>query len=119
MSGSDVVAILCGVVALVATAALAVVCVRLQRVTAELVELVSDVAERSERVIAAAEQASVETAHEVARLDALIHTADGVTDRADAALRVLTNPVIKSAAAAAGTRGAARRLRSRRSDGGN
>lgn len=117
MSGSDVVAILCGVVALAATAALAVVCVRLQQVTAELVELVSELAERSERVMAAAQQASVDTAHEVARLDALIHTADGVSDRADAALRVLTNPVIKSAAAAAGTRGAARRLRSRRSGG--
>ncbi len=117
MSGAELAAILCGVVALFATAALAVVCVRLERSVRELRELV---AAGEERLVGAAEvaaEAADRAADQVDRLERLIGTAEGVSERADAALRVLTNPVIKGAAAASGTRQAARRLRGRRTSG--
>jgi len=116
MSGAELAAVLCGIVALGATAALAVVCVRLERSVKEMRGLVEA---GEQRLVAAAEEAAdaaTRAAGQVDRLERLIDTAEGVSEKADAALRVLTNPVIKGAAAASGTRQAARRLRSRRPD---
>jgi hypothetical protein len=113
VSASDVIAVVCGVTALAAVAVLALVTQRLLSVVAQLRTTVEHLTAHSVEVIGAAAEASERTAHEIERLDALIHTADAVSERADAALRVLANPVIKGAAVAAGTRGAARRLRGR------
>jgi hypothetical protein len=61
--------------------------------------------------------------HEIERLDRLVTTAESVTGTVDSASRLayiaMANPVIKGVAFASGTAKAARRLRSRKSDGGN
>ena len=114
MSGAELAAILCGLVALVATAVLAVVCARLDRTVKELRSVLETTESRLVGAADLAAESSAAAAAQVDRLDRLIHTADNVSERADAALRVLANPVIKGAAAATGTRSAARRLRTRR-----
>jgi len=117
MTAAELAAVICALVAVVATAALSVVCARLVRVTGDLVDAVArfdDVAgPAAERLEAAADGAS----RQVDRLDDLIHHAGNVSETADAAtqaaLRVLSNPVIKGAAVATGTGRAVRRLRGR------
>lgn len=116
MSAAELAAVLCGVVALVATAALAVVCVRLDRAVRALREVVETCEARLTGAADRAERAASEASAQVDRLDRLIHTADAVSERADAAMKVLANPVIKGAAAASGTRTVARRLRGRRAE---
>ena len=122
MSAVELAAVICALVAVVATAALALVCARLVLVIAELRESVSRfdaaVIPAAERLETAADGA----AHQVDRLDDLIHHAGNVGEAADAAtqaaFRVLSNPVIKGAAAATGTSRAVRRLRGRPSTRG-
>lgn len=123
MTASDLAAIICAAVAVVSIAALVIVAARIDRsakvlaaVTEQMRVELSAAAEAVERT----ERAAVSATDQVDRLDSLIRTAGSVTDTADAAtqaaFRVLASPVIRTAAVASGTRGAARRLRGRRTD---
>lgn len=117
MTAAELAAVICALVAVVATAALALVCARLVRVTNELRAAVVRFDEvavpAAERLETAADGAS----RQVDRLDDIIRHTGNVTGTADAAtqaaFRVLSNPVIKTAAAASGTGRAVRRLRGR------
>ncbi len=123
MSASDLAAVICAAVALVSIAALVVVVARVERSAKVLATITEQM--RIELAAAAAavertERAAATATDQVDRLDSLIRTAGSVTHTADAAtqaaFRVLANPMIKTAAVASGTRGAARRLRGRRLD---
>lgn len=104
------------VVCLLATAALAVSVVQLRSVVRqlrrELVTFTDRAVPASVDLTAAAHQA----AEQVDRLENLLDVASSVTETMDSAtaatVRVLSNPVIKTAALARGTRKAARRLKS-------
>jgi len=123
MSASDLAAIICAGVAVVSIAALVIVAARIQhsaRVLAATTEQLRVELAAAAAAVEKAERAAESATDQVDRLDSLIRTAGSVTDTADAAtqaaFRVLANPVIKTAAVATGTRGAARRLRGRRTD---
>ena len=116
MTGSDLVLVGILVVTLAAVAVLAVTVVQLRRMITDLraqVQVFShEVAPAAERLTEAADQA----ADQVDRLEHLISVASSLTGTMDSAtaatVRVLSNPVIKTAAIARGTRTAARRLKS-------
>jgi hypothetical protein len=108
MSGTDVVLVALTVVCLLATAILAVTVVQLRQVTGRLRD---ELAEFTAAAVPAARDLSSSArlaALQVDRLENLIDVADGATA---ATVRVLSNPVIKTAAIARGTRKAARRLK--------
>jgi len=116
VSGTDVVLVALTVVCLLAVAALAVTVVQLRAATHALRR---EVAAFRESAVPAAQELSSSAqlaAHQVDRLENLIDVASSVTDTMDqataATVRVLSSPVIKTAALAKGTRKAARRLRS-------
>jgi hypothetical protein len=116
MSGTDVVLVALTVVCLLAVAALAVTVVQLRLGLRSLrVELQRF---RETAVPAAGDLSSSAqlAAHQVERLENLIDVAGSMTETMDSAtaatVRVLSNPVIKTAAIAKGTRRAARRLKS-------
>ena len=116
MSGTDVVLVALTVVCLLAVAALAVTVVQLRvgvrQLRGELARF-HDTAVPAAVDLASSAQLA---AHQVERLENLIDVASSVTDTMDSAtaatVRVLSNPVIKTAAIARGTRKAARRLKS-------
>lgn len=114
MTATDLVLVALTVVCLLATAAIAVAVVQLR---AGVLQLRDEIREFRERAVPAAEELSRTAqlaAHQVDRLDDMISVAANVTggvEQATAAtVRVLSNPVIKTAAIARGTRRAARRL---------
>ena len=116
MSGTDVVLVALTVVCLLAVAALAVTVVQLRHVVWRLHR---ELEQFTDRAVPAATDLSASAqlaAHQVDRLENLLDVASQVTDTMDqataATVRVLSSPVIKTAAIARGTRKAARRLKS-------
>lgn len=115
MSGTDVVLVALTVVCLLAVAALAVTVVQLRLVVGTFRH---ELREFSDRAVPAATDLSASAqlaAHQVDRLENLLDVASTMTDTMDhataATVRVLSSPVIKTAAIARGTRKAARRLK--------
>jgi len=123
MSALDLAAVMLAIVALVAVGVLAVVCARLTRLVRELRESVGQVSAVVPTATAELSDAADRAALQVDRLERLISTTGSITDAVDTAtqvtLRALSSPVIKGAAIASGTRGAARKLRGRPRGEGN
>ena len=115
MSSTDLALVGVLVATLAAVAALAVTVVQLRQLVADLRRQVdvfnTEVGPSAAELSDAAERASLQ----VDRLEHLISVASSVTETMDSAtaatVRVLSNPVIKTAALAKGTRKAARRLK--------
>jgi hypothetical protein len=121
MSATDLAAVIvagCSVVAVVLLAVALVALVRTLRAMRDVAHLL-----RTETVPVLDDlRDTVDVAnHEIERLDRLVTTAESVTGTVDSASRLayiaMANPVIKGVAFASGTAKAARRLRSRKSDG--
>lgn len=114
MSGTDVVLVALTVVCLLAVAALAVTVVQLRLVVGRLRDELQEFADRAVPAAADLSASAHLAAHQVDRLENLIDVATSVTETMDhataATVRVLSSPVIKTAAIARGTRKAARRL---------
>ncbi len=121
MTANDVVLIVVLVVSLASIAMLAVVTVQLRRAASDMAKASAVFVERAQPAIDELLRAARSAGGQVDRLDDLISTAASVTETMDTAtaatVRVLSNPVIKTAAFAKGTKRAARRLR--RVDGGS
>jgi hypothetical protein len=115
MSASDLLTVLCAVLALAAAAVLAVVSGRLLRAARELeaarAEFEAEATPALEELRAVVERAG----GQVERVEDLVEVAGAIGERVDSATeatyRALTSPVIKTVAIASGTRRAARRLR--------
>jgi hypothetical protein len=115
MSATDLLTVLCGVLALTSAAALAVLAGRVLRAVQALNDathlFLAEAVPAVQELRIAAQRAS----NEVDRIDDLLEVAGAIGDRVDSATgatyRALTSPVIKSVALASGTRRAARRLR--------
>lgn len=116
MSGSDVALVVLMVVALAAVAILAVTTMRLAAVLSDLKASTESFVRQATPLLEELSDAARGASSQVDRLDDLIGTAGqvtrGVDDATSATVRVLSNPVIKTAALAKGTKRAARRLRS-------
>jgi predicted PurR-regulated permease PerM len=121
VSATDIVLIITTIVSLAAIAALAVTVSQLRLVVRslrkELQSFRETVQPAAERLDASAKGAS----RQVDRLDNLIGAAGSLTETVDgataSAVRALSNPVIKTAAVARGTKKAARRLTKSDSNG--
>lgn len=115
VSAADLVLVLVSVVMLVVVAALAVTVVQLRHVLGDLRDATASFTAHVAPVIAELTDAAHGAADQVERLDDLIGVAGAVTSTVDSAtaatVRVLSSPVIRTAAIARGTRRAARRLR--------
>lgn len=116
MSGTDVLLVVLTVTCLFAVAGLAVALVQMRVLVRQLrneLERFHDTALPAAADLSSSAQLA---AHQVDRLENLIDVASQVTDTMDTAtaatVRVLSSPVIKTAAIARGTRKAARRLKS-------
>lgn len=114
VTAADLVLVALTVVCLFATAAIAVAVVQLR---SGVRQLRAEIREFRDHAVPAAEELTRTTrlaAHQVDRLDDMISVAANVTGTVEGAtaatVRVLSNPVIKTAAIARGTRRAARRL---------
>ena len=120
MTANDVVLVVVLVVSLASIAMLAILAGQLRRAVAELRDVSSEFVERAAPALDELIRAARSAGGQVDRLDDLISTAASVTETMDSAtaatVRVLSSPVIKTAALAKGTKRAARRLR--RIDGG-
>lgn len=116
MSATDVVLVALTVACLLAVGALAVTLLQLRSVVVDLRRELADFTERAVPAAADLTSSAQLAAHQVDRLENLLDVASSVTDTMDhataATVRVLSNPVIKTAAIARGTRRAARRLKS-------
>jgi len=117
MSGEALALVVLMIVALACTAMLAITVVQLRRVVVDLRELTDEFVDRATPALEQLVSAAREAGGQVDRLDDLISTAASVTDvvehATNATVRVLSNPVIKTAALAKGTARAARRARGR------
>ena len=116
MSAADLAAVIVSVLCLAAVAALTYVTVVLLRTVREVRATVAQVNDEALPALRSA-TATVDLAREeVERVEEILDAAEAMSSRIDGASRVaylaLSKPVIKTAAAAAGTRRAARRLRS-------
>ena len=98
------------------------VCARLAGLVRELQVAVAEVTSVVPAATSELSEAAERAAFQVDRLERLISTTGSITDAVDTAtqvtLRALSSPVIKGAAIASGTRGAARKLRGRPRDDG-
>lgn len=116
VSGTDVVLVALTVVSLLATAALGMTVVQLRSVVIDLRGQVDTFEATAGPAATELADAAARAAHQVDRLEDLIGVASSLTGTMDnataATVRVLSNPVIKTAALAKGTRRAARRLAS-------
>ncbi len=116
VSATDVVMIALTVVCLLATGALAVTVVQLRATTTALRRELESFRESAVPAAVDLTDSARAAARQVDRLENLIGVAASVTDTMDqataATVRVLSSPVIKTAAIAKGTRRAARRLKS-------
>lgn len=116
-----VVAIVGALVALVAAVLLGVLVIQLRRAVGELQRATAAFSDRSATALDELVRAARSAGGQVDRLDDLISVASSVSETVDGAtqatVRVLSNPVIKTAAIAKGTGRAARRLRSGRRSG--
>ncbi len=116
MSASDLALVVLSVVALAAVGVLAVVSVRLTALVADLRASTESFVAQATPLLEEISRSAEGAADQVDRLDALIGTASSLTDGVDTAttatVRMLSHPVIKTAALAKGTKRAARRLRS-------
>jgi predicted PurR-regulated permease PerM len=112
VSGTDVVLVALTGVCLLAVVALTVTVVQLRQLVQQMKAELDRSVPAGEELADAARRAAVQ----VDRLENLISVASSVTGTVDTAtaatVRVLSNPVIKTAAIARGTRKAARRLTS-------
>lgn len=114
MSATDIVLIVTTIVSLVAIAALAVTVSQLRLVVRSLRQELAAFRETVQPAAQRLDDSARSAARQIDRLDNLISTASSVTETVDgataSAVRVLSNPVIKTAAVARGTRKAAKRL---------
>lgn len=114
MTGTDVVLVALTVVSLAAVAVLAVTVVQLRHLVGTLRDEVRDFREAAAPAAVDLRDAADRAGRQVDRLEDLIGVASSVTTTVDSAtaatVRVLSSPVIKTAAIAKGTRRAARRL---------
>lgn len=114
MSAADLALVVVTVVALVAVGVLAVVMVQLRALVTELREATEEFAAVAQPAAEELTSATDRAAEQVDRLDDLIATTSSVAGTVDTAtaatVRALSNPVIRTAAIAKGTRLAARRL---------
>ena len=115
MTANDVVLVVVLVVSLTSIAMLAVLALQLHRAVVELRDASNEFIERARPAIDELIRSARSAGNQVDRLDDLIATAASVTETMDSAtaatVRVLSSPVIKTAALAKGTKRAARRLR--------
>jgi len=120
VSGTDVVLIALTMVALAAVAVLAVTVMQLRSLIGGLRDELNEFTARAQPAADDLVEAANHAARQVDRLEHLISVASSVTDTMDTAtaatVRVLSSPVIKTAAMARGTRKAARRLKSAEGD---
>ncbi|MCH7790311.1 MAG: hypothetical protein IH940_12865 [Acidobacteria bacterium] len=119
MTAADLVAVLVGVVALVAVVVLTVAGISLWRTMRELRLVVDELRAEAVPTVSALRD-TVETANqELDRVDSLLESAERITTTVDSAsrltFRALSPPIIKTMSFFAGTRRAGARLRSRRS----
>lgn len=116
VSATDVVMIALTVVCLLATGALAVTVAQLRATTRALHRELESFRDLAVPAAVDLTDSARTAARQVDRLENLIDVAASVTDTMDqataATVRVLSSPVIKTAAIAKGTRKAARRLKS-------
>jgi len=117
MSGSDLALVAVVVVALGATAALTVAVVQLRSSVAELERMIERFSVDVLPIVTQSADSADRASAQVQRLEDILGVAAAMTDTMDSAtattVRVLSNPVIKTAAVAKGTRRAARRLASK------
>ena len=116
LSAGDLAAVVVSVLSLVAVAVLTASAIALLRTTRQLRDTVAEVREVALPALHAATAGVGDAREEMERVQEILAAAEAVSSRIDGASRVaylaLSKPVIKTAAAAAGTRRAARRLRS-------
>ncbi|NLA36139.1 MAG: hypothetical protein GX868_10720 [Actinobacteria bacterium] len=114
MSATDLVLIITTIVSLVAIALLAATVGQLRLVVRSLRQELAAFRETVQPAAQRLDESAKSAARQVDRLDNLISTASSVTETVDgaaaSAVRVLSNPVIKTAAVARGTKRAAQRL---------
>lgn len=117
MSSGEVAALAAGVVAGAALVLLLLTLLRVLRAVRELREAVEQLRGETRLVVADLQHAAEVADAELARVDALLDTAESVAGTADSASRLaylaFANPVIKTMALAAGTGRAVRTLRAR------
>ncbi len=120
MSASEWAALVAAAAASVATVALLVAAIRLARATAELRRTAREFRTEAIPALDALRHAVRAADYELDRIDAIVTSAELVTDRADsasrAAYRTLANPVVKVVAVGTGTRRVLARLRRRDGD---